>query len=60
MKSRFFYQKLVLTNIKKNSKTYIPYIVTCIGIIVMFYNMFALAKNNSTGDGSLSSILMIG
>lgn len=60
MKRKFFYARLAITNIKKNSKTYVPYILTCIGTISMFYNMLALTTNNSTGDGSLALILMIG
>lgn len=45
--SNSFYQRLAITNIKKNSKVYIPYILTCIGTIMMFYNMcfLAVAKN---------------
>lgn len=37
--SRFFYSKLALTNIKKNRKSYIPYIFACIGTIIMYYNI---------------------
>lgn len=37
--SRFFYSKLALTNIKKNGKSYIPYIIACVGTIIMYYNM---------------------
>lgn len=39
------YPKLALTNIKKNSRLYIPYILTCIVTIAMFYVIFELANN---------------
>ena len=35
--SKSFYFKLAAENIKKNSKTYIPFILKCIITIAMFY-----------------------
>lgn len=43
--SRLFYPKLAWTNLKKNRKTYIPYILTCIGTIAMFYMMVFITGN---------------
>lgn len=43
--SRLFYAKLAANNIKKNAKTYIPYILTCIFTVAMFYIMRSLAMN---------------
>lgn len=43
--SRFFYARLAATNIRKNAKTYIPYILTCIFTVTMFYIMRSLAMN---------------
>lgn len=43
--SKFFYVKLALTNIVKNRKTYILYILTCIGTIAMFYIMHFISGN---------------
>ncbi len=40
-----FYPKLALSNIKKNSKTYIPYILTCILTVSMFYIVKSLSLN---------------
>lgn len=40
---KFIYARMALTNIRKNSKIYFPYILTCIGAIAMFYIMYALA-----------------
>jgi hypothetical protein len=48
--SKFFYPKLALNNIKKNAKTYIPYILTCIGTIMMFYNMRFIAVVKDMGN----------
>ena len=53
--SNSFYQKLAINNIKKNSKVYIPYILTCIGTIMMFYNMCFLAVAKDIGSVSDST-----
>lgn len=62
--NRFFYPRLALNNIKKNSQTYFPYILTCIGTIMMFYNMCFLANvkelGNIGGDTALRTILGLG
>lgn len=50
--SNSFYQKLAVSNIKKNSKTYIPYLLTCIGTIMMFYNMCFLTVAKDIGSVS--------
>lgn len=43
-----FYPKMAWINIKKNGKIYFPYILTCIGTILMFYNIYAIAENKGT------------
>ncbi len=64
--NRFFYQKLAINNMKKNSKTYIPYLLTCIGTIMMFYNMcfLSVAKDLGSADvsdsGTVRYILFLG
>ena len=40
-----FYAKLAAGNIKKNGKTYIPYILTCIVTVAMFYIVKSLSLN---------------
>jgi putative ABC transport system permease protein len=50
--SKLFYQKLALTNIKKNGKTYFPYILTCICTIMMFYIMSFISLNEGLNDMS--------
>lgn len=62
--NKFFYSKLALNNIKKNYRTYIPYILTCIGTIMMFYNMCYLSVAKDIGSvsdsGSVRQILFLG
>lgn len=62
--SKMFYQKLALTNIKKNGKTYFPYILTCISTIVMFYIMHFISVNDGlnrmSGGDTLKTILNLG
>lgn len=41
--SKFLYQRLAITNIKNNYRTYVPYILTCIGTIMMYFIMYALS-----------------
>lgn len=38
-----FYTKLALSNMRKNSRIYLPYLLTCIGSVMMFYNMMYIA-----------------
>ena len=39
------YGKLAVSNLKKNGKIYIPYLLTCIGTVMMFYLMQFLYTN---------------
>lgn len=62
--SRLFYPKLALTNIKKNAQVYLPYLLTGIGTVAMFYIMCMIATNEGIkkmpGASSLTSILGFG
>lgn len=62
--SRLFYPRLAAINIKNNSKTYFPFIITCICTIAMFYIMHAISINKgldgTSGSASLKSILFLG
>ncbi len=62
--SKMFYQKLAVTNIKKNGKTYFPYILTCISTIAMFYIMNFISVNDGLdsmyGGRELKTILNLG
>ncbi|HAR85811.1 MAG TPA: cell division protein FtsX [Clostridium sp.] len=62
--SKIFYQKLAINNIKKNGKTYFPYILTCISTIAMFYIMNFISVNDGLdtmyGGRELKTILNLG
>lgn len=62
--SRLFYPRLAAINIKKNSKTYLPFIITCICTISMFYIMHEISINKgldgASGSDSLKIILRLG
>ena len=40
---RGFYLKLALDGMKKNKRLYIPYLLTCAGMVMMFYILYGLA-----------------
>ena len=46
--SKLLYPKLALSNIKKNAKVYVPYILTCILTIGMYYIINSLAFSETT------------
>lgn len=60
--SKGFYPRLAASNMKKNSRTYLPYILTCIGTIMMYYMMYALYENSRSflNHQSLGFILGLG
>ncbi len=62
--NKMFYPKLAITNLKKNSGTYVPYILTCICTIITFYSMISISLNEGLdsikGSESLKTILMFG
>ena len=62
--SRFFYFKLAITNIKKNAKTYVPYMITSILTISMFYIICSLGNNpnvsKACGTDSMKYVLFLG
>lgn len=62
--NKFFYTRLALSNMRKNSKTYVPYILTWIMTVMMFYIMKSLSKNPGIneliGDKTLSMVLNMG
>lgn len=62
--SSSFYPKLALTNIKKNAKTYGPFLLTGIGMVVMFYILCNISLNkelkNVWGAGYVATVLYFG
>lgn len=59
-----FYPRLAVTGILKNKKTYFPYILTCIGMIMMYYIITFLSIEDSIsmlrGGPQIQSLLDIG
>lgn len=59
-----FYPKLALTSMKKNKRLYLPYILTCTGMVMMEYIIGFLSVtpvfDNMPGSGSLQMILQLG
>lgn len=51
------YSKLAWTNLKNNRKTYIPYILTAILTVMMFYIMDALFHSKDIGSENLKLML---
>ncbi len=62
--SKFLYQRLAVINIKNNYRTYVPYILTCIGTIMMYFIMYALSVDkglaNMYGGAMTQTLLMLG
>ncbi|MBS6560430.1 MAG: ABC transporter permease [Clostridiales bacterium] len=62
--NKCFYMKLARTNIKKNSKTILPYLFTCIMTTTMFYILCSLSKNQGImsmpGGLDLQLVLSLG
>lgn len=59
-----FYPKIAFTNIKKNRKTYVPYILSCVGSLITFYILVALANDKGLegmyGGSTMFMILNLG
>lgn len=62
--SRLFYPRLAATSIRKNAKTYLPYMLTCIITVAMFYMITSLSMNKGIselrGSASIYSVLSLG
>lgn len=62
--NNLFYPRMAVTNIKKNSKFYFPYFLTCISTVTMFYIMHMISINKGLskmpGAGSLKTVMGFG
>ena len=62
--SKLFYPKLAADNIRKNAKTYVPYLITCIITVAMFYIIKSLSMNPGiqelAGAGFIQYMLYLG
>ncbi len=59
-----FYPRLALTGIRKNRQLYVPYILSAIGMVMMFYIMHALYQSeilrNAKGAATVGTVLGLG
>ena len=55
--SRSVYIRLALTNLKNHKKTYVPYILTAVLTVMMYYILRGLANGKSVSDGALQNVL---
>lgn len=55
--NNFIYEKLAVTNLKNNRKTYVPYIFTGILTIMMFYIIDALSRGKGVTQNTLKICL---
>lgn len=53
------YPRLAFNSIQKNKKLYTPYILTCIGMVMMFYIVCFLANSDITNAISMSNIVKL-
>lgn len=62
--NKFFYGRLAFSNLKKNGRLYLPYILAAIGIGAMYYIMVALTGDEGIkkmpGAGELAMIMGLG
>ena len=60
--NRVFYPKLALINMRKNARMYIPYLLTCIGTVMMYFMIHSLSCNSGIKElrGSASILSMLG
>lgn len=61
---RGFYLKLAVQNIRNNRRTYVPYLLTVIGTVMMYYSFCGMADNPGMrevrGAGYMVSIMRLG
>lgn len=55
-----FYAKLAMGNMKKNGKLYTPFLLTGVCMVILFYNIAALALNMGLGSAILNLIMGLG
>ena len=58
------YPRLALSGIGKNRKLYVPYILSCIGTVMMYFILHSLSVSpllkETRGGGNLGVILSLG
>ena len=56
-----FYSRLALDGMRKNRRLYLPYLLTCIMMVTMYYIMVFLTKDKlvETMEGGSNTILIL-
>lgn len=64
MHKLLFYPRLAAGNLKRTHKTYVPFLLTCIGTVLMYYIMHSISVNpgiqDMPGAGNVVFILRLG
>ena len=59
-----FYLRLAVDGMRKNRRLYLPYLLTCAGMVMMFYILGSLAHSplmaSMRGGGTMAVVLMLG
>ena len=59
-----FYLRLALDGMRKNRRLYLPYLMTCAGMVMMFYILYSLAYSpvvrEMRGGGTMAMVLLLG
>ena len=62
--NKLFYPKLAASGLKKNRRLYIPYLLTCIFTVAMFYIVKSLSLNpglsDMVGDATMTFTMKFG
>ena len=56
---KLYYPRLALDNIKKNARAYVPYMLTCVVTVAMYYIIVSLSKNEGIDRMSGSDFLRV-
>ena len=61
---RGLYLRLALDGMRKNRRLYLPYLMTCAGMVMMFYILYSLAYSpvvrEMRGGGTMAIVLLLG
>lgn len=58
--NKLFFPRLAADNIRKNAKTYVPYIITCTVTVMMYYLVKSLSCNPALEDMGLGALMLVG
>ena len=57
--NKVFYPRLAASNIRKNMQVYLPYIITCILSIAMYYIMHSISANTNIMDMGNTGVFLL-